>query len=57
MINIRHIADWKYIEDQKRNRILANNKAENSKRLPHKYNSGDLVLIKAKQTRKYGIQC
>ena len=56
MINIQHIADWKYIEDQKKNRILINNKAENSKRLPHQYNIGDLVLVKAKQNQKYGVQ-
>jgi hypothetical protein len=34
MINVRHIANWKYIEDRKKNRILINNNAENEKRLP-----------------------
>ena len=56
MINIRHIANWKFIEDQKRNQILVNNNAENSKQLPHTYKKGDLVLVKAKQTCKYGVE-
>ena len=54
MLNIPFTANWKYIEDRKRKMIEHNNKRENSKRLNHTYEPGDLVLIKQQQNHKYG---
>ena len=53
MLNIPFTANWKYIEDRKRKMIEHNNKRENSKRLNHTYEPGDLVLIKQQQNHKY----
>jgi hypothetical protein len=54
MLNLPFTANWKYIEDRKRKMIEHNNKRENSKRLNHSYEPGDLVLIKQDQSRKFG---
>lgn len=45
IFNIRHQADWQYIQEQKRRRINENNARENLKRLEHDYAPGERVLI------------
>ena len=46
ILNIQHEANWKYIRDRKQKLINKNNQKENSKRIPHEYKTGDLVLLK-----------
>ena len=45
IFNIRHQADWQYIQERKRARIETNNKQENAKRVQHDYAPGERVLI------------
>ena len=54
MLSIVHQANWQYIKERKQRLIKANNKRENASRLEHKYQVGDLVLIKTEQSLKYG---
>ncbi len=54
VLNIRHLADWRYIRERKQDSIDRSNARENAKRLPHQYKPGDQVLIKAEQKRKFG---
>ena len=46
ILNIQHEANWKYIRDRKQKLINKNNQNENSRRIPHEYKTGDLVLLK-----------
>ena len=54
ILNISHRANWKYIIQRKQTLINKNNQRENSRRIPYQYQVGDLVLIKAAQSTKYG---
>ena len=54
ILNVQHVANWRYIKDQKQKLIDYNNKCENAKRLPHDYKANDMILIKAEQNSKYG---
>ena len=54
VLNMRHLADWRYIRERKQDSIDRSNARENAKRLPHQYKPGDQVLIKAEQKRKFG---
>ena len=54
MLNIPFTANWKFIEGRKRKLMEHNNIRENSKRIPHTYVEGDLVLIKQPQNTKFG---
>ena len=47
-------ADWQYIADRKRHRIIQNNKKENNTRRPHVYQVGDKVIINENPNRKHG---
>ena len=53
IFNIQHIANWEYIRQNKQRLIEKNNKAENSKRIPHLYKEGDQVLLKRGTENKY----
>jgi hypothetical protein len=53
ILNVKHEANWEYIPAWKQNIIIKNNKAENSKRIPHTYNIGDKVLLKRVTENKY----
>jgi len=54
MLNASFQADWQFIKERKQRLIIQNNKCENAKRKPHKYNVGDAVVVKAVAGRKYG---
>ena len=54
ILNIRHVANWRYIVEQKQKLINQNNKRENSKRKNHRYKVNDYVLVKLGQAAKYG---
>ena len=56
ILNIAHTANWTIIKDRKQKQILKNNSRENAKRADHKYNIGDLVIIKNDSTAKYAKQ-
>ena len=45
ILNLTHMANWKFITEWKQCIINANNKRENAKCIPHTYKPGDLVLI------------
>ena len=54
MLNASFQADWEFIKERKQRLILQNNKRENAKRIPHTYNVGDVVVVKAGVKRKHG---
>ena len=54
ILNVQHLADWRYIQSRKQDLININNKRENSKRKEHTYAIHDRVLVKQAQTSKYG---
>jgi Integrase zinc binding domain len=41
--NVRFIADWQWITEQRQRVINQNNKRENAKHVPHEYHAGDRV--------------
>ena len=53
IFNIKHIANWEYIRQNKQKMIEKNNKAENAKRVAHSYKEGDLVLLLRGTEKKY----
>ena len=42
-LNIKHVADWNYIQQRKQRIAATNNQRENSRRIPHRYEVGDKV--------------
>lgn len=54
ILNIRHEADWIYIQHKKQQRIKANNARENAKRKEYQYKVNDQVLVTNPDSRKYG---
>jgi hypothetical protein len=52
--SVGFIADWQWITEQRQRVINQNNKRENAKRVPHKYNAGDRVMILQHQNCKHG---
>ena len=53
IFNIKHVANWEFIRQNKQDRIEKNNKAENAKRVHHTYKEGDLVLLRRGTENKY----
>ena len=53
ILNVKHEANWEYIRQRKQKLIEKNNKAENSKRIPHTYEIGDKVLLRRGNENKY----
>jgi len=47
-------ADWQYIKEQKQKLVTQNNKRENTTRIPHAYNVGDIVTVDTGKQRKHG---
>ena len=54
ILNIKHLANWRYITERKEKRIRSNNKRENTKLTKHEYKVNDKVLVKQAQASKYG---
>jgi len=54
MLNATFQADWQFIREGKQRLIIQNNKRENTKRKPHTYTMGDVVVVKAGKGRKHG---
>lgn len=54
ILNIQHIADWKYIQSRKQNEINQNNLNENRKRSNYTYQLNEYVLMKNEWSSKYG---
>jgi hypothetical protein len=46
VLNVQHLTDWTAIKARKQQIIRKNNRIENSKRIPHHYQVGDLVMLK-----------
>jgi hypothetical protein len=55
IFNIKHVANWEYIRQNKQKMIEKNNKAENAKRVAHSYKKGDLVLLLRGTENKYEV--
>jgi hypothetical protein len=53
IFNIKHEANWEFFRKRKQQQIEKNNEAENAKRIPHTYNTGDKVLIRRGTENKY----
>ena len=54
IMNIQHLADWRYIQSRKQDLINLNNKKENKTHREHNYVIDDRVLVKQDQLTKYG---
>lgn len=46
ILNVQHLADWKYIQSRKQKLIIKNNKRENAKRTEYAHDLNELVLLK-----------
>jgi hypothetical protein len=53
IFNIKHVANWEYIRQNKQKLIDKNNKAENAKCIPYTYKVGEQVLLKRGTENKY----
>jgi hypothetical protein len=53
IFNIKHEANWEFIQKRKQKLIEKNNEAESTKRIPHTYNIGDKVLLRRGAENKY----
>ena len=47
-------ADWQYLADRKRHRILQNNNKENAGCIEHVYQVGDKAVVSEDPNRKHG---
>ena len=55
--NVKHIANWEHIREQKQTRINENNKRENKSRHNQDCSLGDETLIKARKHLKHELEC
>ena len=49
ILNIKHVADWKHIQQRKQLRINHNKMRENMRRNNHQYKVGEKNLVKRKK--------
>ena len=54
ILNVPHLANWKYIQSRKQAEINRNNIKENRKRRTYTYQLNEYVLVKNDWTSKYG---
>ena len=53
ILNTKYLADWMVIKAHKQQLICKNNIIENSKRIPHQYKVGDMVMLEKHRANKY----
>ena len=53
ILNIKYIANWEYIRQNKQKMIENNNRAENAKRVAYSYKEEDLVFLLRGTENKY----
>jgi hypothetical protein len=53
VLNVQHLTDWTAIKARKQQIIHKNNRIENSKRIPHHCQVGDLVMLENNRANKY----
>ena len=53
ILNTQYLADWTVIKAHKQQLICKNNIIENSKRIPHQYKVGDMVMLENHHSNKY----
>ena len=53
ILNTQYLADWTPIKARKQQLIHKNNIIENSKRIPHQYKVGDMVMLENHRANKY----
>ena len=56
ILNIKHVSDWKHIQQRKQLQINHNNKRENMLRNNHQYKIGDKILVKRKKNSKHELK-
>eukprot|EP00957_Ditylum_brightwellii_P209802 15363317-Ditylum_brightwellii.AAC.1 len=54
ILNVKHKANWKYIQEGKETLIKKNNEKEKKRRKLHHYQVVDKVLVKRDRSTKYG---
>eukprot|EP00957_Ditylum_brightwellii_P150658 11471027-Ditylum_brightwellii.AAC.1 len=54
ILNVKHEANWKYINERKEKLIKKNNDNENKKRKLHHYQVTDKALVKGDRSSKFG---
>ena len=53
ILNMQYLADWNVIKARKQQLIRKNNIIKNSKRIPHQYKVGDMVMLENHRANKY----
>jgi hypothetical protein len=53
ILNTQYLADWTAIKTRKQDLIRKNNLIENAKRIPHRYQVGDQVMLEHHRANKY----
>ena len=53
ILNTQYLADWTAIKAHKQQLICKNNIIKNSKRIPHQYKVGDMVMLENHHANKY----
>eukprot|EP00957_Ditylum_brightwellii_P078038 5932145-Ditylum_brightwellii.AAC.1 len=53
IMNVMHLADWQYIQNNCQQLIKRNNEQEDEKWKPHEYHVNNEVMIKKNQKLKY----
>ena len=56
ILNIKHVADWEHIRQQKQKQINRNNKRKNMRRNNHQYKVGDKILVKCKENSNHELE-
>ena len=56
ILNIKHVSDWKHIQQRKQLQINHNNKRENIRRNNHQYKVGDKILANRKKNSKHKLE-
>ena len=56
ILNIKHVANWEHIMQNKQKLINTNNKKEKKSRVDHQYQVGDQVLITARKESKHDAE-
>eukprot|EP00957_Ditylum_brightwellii_P062316 4728473-Ditylum_brightwellii.AAC.1 len=53
ILNVKHVTNWKYIQERKDKIIMKNNENENKRRKLHQYKVAGKVLVKGDKSTKY----
>jgi len=54
LLDVSFEANWQHVKERKQKLVTQNNKRENTTRIPHKCNVGDVVMFHTGKQRKRG---